>query len=63
MTVKKALERITLLKNTEEWIQLVHTNGEDKCSFGRPNDKYFIPIVTDLIRHEYQRLEECEVQE
>ena len=63
MTVKKALERITELKRAEEWMELVHTNEDSKCSFGKPNDEYFRPIVKDLIRHEYWRLQECEVQE
>ena len=63
MTVKKVLERITELKKAEEWMKLVHTNEDAQCSFGRPNDEYFRPVVTDLIRHEYWRLQECEVQE
>lgn len=63
MTVKKALERITELKRAEEWMTLVHIDEDAKCSFGKPNDKYFRPIVIDLIRHEYCRLQECEVQE
>lgn len=63
MTVKKAIERIRILRQAEEWLQVTHTNEEAKCSFGKPNDEYFKPIVLDLIRHEYWRLEECEVKE
>lgn len=63
MTVKKAVERIRELERAEEWMQLVHTNEEDECSFGRPNDGYFKPIVIDLICREYMRLKNCEVQE
>ena len=63
MTVKKALERITELKRAEEWMELIHTNEDANCSFGQPNDEDFRHIVTDLIRHEYWRLQECEVQE